>query len=241
MRTLGFRFAPALLCCLLVPVGALAAGRADDPLPEGATLRLGTLRLRHTGDVNAVAFSPDGKILATAADDTVRFWDVRDGSEVCRLKAEWAVKALAFSPDGKWLVRADRWVHLHEAATGKLIRSFKDKAYSASAVALSADGKLIAAGGSGRVFLWDAASGKALFEQRGHRHEVLVAFALGGKVLVSVGKDDGDIRCWEVASGKELRRWHGPGEQISSLAVSPDGKTLATARCGCGMWRTAGR
>src|SRR5439155_24701602 len=47
-----------------------------------------------------------------------------------------------------------------------------------------------------------------------------------------VGKDDGDVCCWEVASGKELRRWHGPGEwhqrEISSLAVSPDGKTLAT-------------
>src|SRR5207249_11075380 len=112
--------------------------------------------------------------------------------------------------------------------TGKLIRSFKDQAYSASAVALSADGKLIAAGGSGRVFLWDAASGKELFERHGHTHEVLAAFALGGKVLVSVGMADGNICCWEVASGKELRRWHGPGEQISSLAASPDGRTLAT-------------
>src|SRR5262245_21159918 len=75
---------------------------ADDSLPAGAVVRLGSVRLRHGGPVIGLAFSPDGRTIITAsADRTARIWDAATGKELARLVHDAEVRAVAVSSDGK--------------------------------------------------------------------------------------------------------------------------------------------
>jgi WD40 repeat protein len=85
--------------------------RHGDALPAGVRLRLGTVRLRHADSIRAIAFSPDGKILASAGKDRViRLWHPTTGKSLKELTGHTGiVVALAFSPDSKRLASAMRY------------------------------------------------------------------------------------------------------------------------------------
>src|SRR5262245_42419797 len=87
------------------PIKQLRVDAAGDPLPEGARLRLGNLRFRTAGVVKAVAYAPDGRILAVAGTDRlIRLWDAESGKELRTLSGhEDAVTSIAFSAEGKTL------------------------------------------------------------------------------------------------------------------------------------------
>ena len=232
------------------PAPEAKPGRTDlfgDPLPAGAIARLGTVRLRHEGGVDAVVFSPDGKTLASASEDkTVRLWEVAGGKEIRQLRGHQdRVCRVVFSPDGKTLASAseDKTVRLWEATSGKEIRQFLGHQYGVSSVAFSPDGKTLASASRDHtVRLWDAASGEEIRQFQGHHNAVFsVAFSPDGKILASASEDlpdgktlassteDRTVRLWEVATGKEIRKLQGIKHGVRFVAFSPDGKTLATS------------
>jgi RNA polymerase sigma factor (sigma-70 family) len=189
------------------------------------------------GDVGALAFSPDGKLLVSAGshDKTVIFWEAATGKEVRRV-TQGGVAQLAFAPGGKTLAAGgwDGTARLWDVAAGKELRVFKPtpepgarESGIVDTVALSPDGALLAtAGHDGVISLWGAATGEERQRLRGHDSVVWsVAFSPDGKLLASAGLDM-TVRLWEVATGKEAHRLTGHSGWVLSVAFLPDGKSL---------------
>jgi WD40 repeat protein len=207
-----------------------------EPLPPEAIARLGTTHLRHGGMIDSLAFTPNGKTLVVCArGDGLRFWDTATGKESRRFPARIQAQSLALSPDGKFLAMFDRTTNpgdapiaLREFATGRLIRRFGQKGHYYSSLLFSPDGKALAAFRWAKsIDLWDPESGRLLHSLEGHKELVwAVAFSSDGKTLVS-GSIDKTIRFWDVRTGAEVRQIK-HSEQIGKLALSPDGKLLAS-------------
>ncbi|MSP13656.1 MAG: hypothetical protein EXR62_11960 [Chloroflexi bacterium] len=187
------------------------------------------------GQVYSVAFSPDGKTLASGS-GTIILWDVATGHPLGQLKAErtspWA--SVAFSPDGKTLASGsgDGTIILWDVATaqplGSPLTGHKAGVFS---VAFSPDGKTLASGSvDGTVIFWDVAKGQPLGQPpTGHKgYMSSVAFSPDGKTLAS-GSGDGTVILWDVAKDQLLGSiLTGHGNQVRSVAFSPDGKALVS-------------
>jgi RNA polymerase sigma factor (sigma-70 family) len=169
----------------------------------------------HTGEVSALAFSPDGKLVAScSADRTARIWDTATGKELRRFAdLENKVRCVAFSPEGKTL-----------AASGSVILLWD--AYGE--LAFSPDGKLLACGCSdGVVRLWDPATGAQVRQWLANRSSpTTVTFSPDGKTLATAGARDHAIRLWDPATGKEVHPVAGHTGIVHSMQFAPDGKTL---------------
>ena len=190
---------------------------------------------QHHGHVGCVAFSPDGKRIASATGVptglyTIKLWETVTGRETLRLSSHTeGINSLAFSPDGRQLASGsdDTTVKLWDATTGEELASFTGHTDPVNGVAFSPDGKLLASGSWDRsVKLWDVTAGKELASFNGHTAPVNdVAFSPDGKRLVS-GSSDNSAKLWDAITGKELGSFNGHTSSVTGVAFDPDGKLV---------------
>jgi WD40 repeat protein len=197
-----------------------------------------------TQAVRSAAFSPDGKLLATAeTDGTAKLRDA-DTKRVLLSYHDHApkVNGAAFTPDGKTLATAnvDGKVILFDltaASPDDGMRALDGHEGAVHGVAVSPDGKALASCGADRtVRLWDLSTNESRAVLRGHEGAVeAVAFSPDGKILASASWDQ-TIKLWDVKTGRPAGTLKGHSVNVLCLAFSPDGKTLAS---GGGTWTAA--
>lgn len=213
----------------------LAIGRDSRVhLVDAVTGKLLRLLAGHADQVNDVAFSPDGSLIATASDDnTARIWDTATGRHLATLKGhDNLVGAVAFSPDGSLIATAsdDRTARTWETATGIHRTTFNGHKHWVRSVAFSPDGTLIAtASRDGTARTWDAATGTQKVTFSGHTAWVRrVAFSPDGSLIATASRDS-TARIWETETGIRRTTLIEHYEGLNSVAFSPNGSLIATA------------
>ena len=211
---------------------------ATPAVMPGTRLRPSLIRALtgHTGSVFAVAFSPDGMLIATSSgDQTARLWDTATGLIVRTLTGHTrAVNGVAFSPDGTLLATSgsiDKTARLWDIATGQAVRTLIGHTQAVNGVAFSPDGALLATSGSidQTARLWDTATGRTVRTVTGHTSRVAgVAFSPDG-TLLATSSGDQTARLWDTATGQLIRTFTGHTQAVNGVAFTPDGTLLATS------------
>jgi WD40 repeat protein len=197
-------------------------------LPPGARLRLGSLDLRHTDPITAVAFPADGKTLISSAGGEAILWDLQTGKERRHEKGP----LLALSPDGKTMALGKRTITLVDAVTGKPLSSIQPSKAGELSLAFSAKGDALLTGHEGSASdvtlrLWETASGKQIRQMKTKHYDLKsVALSSDGNTFFSLGGlVDARLQLWDAGTGKKTYQQ----EIVSAAVYSADGSMVFAA------------
>ena len=189
----------------------------------------------HQSQVYGVAWSPDGKLVASCAyDKSIKLWDIAASREIRSIPVDLkdlAVYGVAFSLDGKSLLASysDGLLRQFETETGKPQRQFAGAKGALYSLSLQKQGNLIAAGGLDKtIYLWKAGDGQLERSLAGHDDDIYrVQFNPAGTRLVSLGYS-GQIRVWDLSTGKPLLTTKLPA-LVFGGCYSADGRQILAA------------
>ncbi len=187
----------------------------------------------HEQEVNCVAFSPDGKFIASgSSDSTVCLWNIIGNPTAQFLCGhEQEVNCIAFSPDGKFLVSGsiDGILCLWDLQGNLITQPWQGHEEGIISVAFSAnDDSIVSVGFDGTVCLWDLQGNAITQPWRGHKEGVIsVAFSPNGDSIISVGFD-GTVCLWDLQGNTITQPWHKHEAKIICAAFSPDRKFIVS-------------
>jgi WD40 repeat protein len=207
---------------------------------DAARLELIAQYRAHQDHGRSVAFSPDGRLLASAADDIV-VWDAGAQKKLARFEYSAIVWSVTFSPDGRWLISShgDGAVLIWDIAERALVGNMNEHSGAVRDVEFAPDGHTLASASEDRtVIVWDVDRGRKRYVLTGHQTRVTaVAFSSDGKQLGSADQD-GMAIVWNLATRQPRLLIRAPIEGANyCLALSRDGRYVATSY---GVYSTAG-
>jgi len=226
------------------PDGNKIASAGDDGSVKVWDLNSGKVLLTLGKDLqgaDAVAFSPDGQLLAAAVNaggrrgHAVQIWNLANGQLVQDMREHTQqINDLAFSPDGNRIasVSNDNTLRIWNVKYGTLETTQKETKNNLLALAYSPDGKKIVAteNWDGKIQMWDGVNVRLIRSIQGHADWVLcVAYSPDGKEFVT-GSRDGSVYVWDAESGARLRVLRDPElDSVNSVVYSPDGRYVMAA------------
>jgi WD40 repeat protein len=190
----------------------------------------------HTTSVAALAFSADGKRLASGsryAENSARLWDVTTGKEIAVLRGHRnEVTSVAFSPDGTRLASAsrDQTARLWDGVTGREIATLQGHQGQVHHVVFRPGGRhLVTSSTDGTLRVWDAATGDPAAVLHGHAAAVWQPVFSSDGALLASASDDGTVRLWDMTLAERNGVLRGHTSYVYDVSFSPDGTRAASA------------
>ena len=204
-----------------IPAILLLMGSQDNKPPEPVQTLEG-----HTDAILSIAFSRDGKQIATGgADKFGRVWNVSDGEEVCVVTPGYAVTGISFSKDGKALATGSWGGQVWEIESKKRLKHLESHTGFVTCASYSPSGKMLATAGlDGTAKLYDLATWEEV-KSLTHGEQVnCMAFSFDGKVLATAG--DTSLKIWDTETWQDRHTSKSP--PVTAIAFAHDGKQIAT-------------
>ena len=182
----------------------------------------------HTASVYILAVLPDGRVVSTSEDFTLRVWDAASGQCMQTLvKHRGTISCVSILPDGRVVSGSwDGTLRVWDVASGQCLQTLEGHSGGVNCVAVLSDGRVVSGSRDCTLRVWDTTSGKCMETLKGHSDWVSCVAVLQDGRVVS-GSYDRTLRVWDTASGKCMKTLKGHSDWVFCVAVLQDGRVVS--------------